>query len=598
MRVVTHANAVRAALEIVIAVLVTLGFIVLALAGVPRLAFADWPQSGRALVTAAGDQIGPAIAPDGAGGAIVAWHDRRTFPFNIDARHVLATGALDPAWPINGRALMTDALIATIVPQGKEFPAIVSDGAGGAIVTWPDARSSGNGLDIHAQHVLASGAVDASWPVNSVTVCSATGDQIAPVIVSDGNRGAFIAWSDARTDPTSFDFDVFAQHVLASGVVDPAWPANGTLVSAAPKGQVGLAIVADGLGGIIVTWTDFRSGNPGSDIYAGHVFGTGVVDPAWPVNGLALCDAAGSQTAPRIVSDAAQGAIVAWTDTREGANQIFAQRVSSAGVIVSGWPINGRKVSIDGVDEVLPTLAADGAHGAIVAWGGGNTGHHNQRAHHLLASGLLDASWPATGVALSFDGSEQINQVMASDGSGGAIVAWQQGGFDIFAQHVLASGALDSAYPANGRAVVLLTHEESEPDIVATGAGGAIVTWMDTRDGNTDIYALQVLAAGNTVGIPPSTAPDVNFFPPRPNPARGSMTLRYALPRQASVRLAIFDVTGRRVRDLTVGPKPQGEHAIDWDLRDQQGQPVGVGIYFARLEVERHTLIQRIGRLR
>ncbi len=78
---------------------------------------------------------------------------------------MLASGEVDAAWPTDGRALLTDALAQSIVPQGKEFPAIVSDGAGGAIVTWPDGRSSLNGLDVYAHHVLASGAVDAAWPL-------------------------------------------------------------------------------------------------------------------------------------------------------------------------------------------------------------------------------------------------------------------------------------------------------------------------------------------------------------------------------------------------------------------------------------------------
>src|SRR5437867_3572289 len=47
---------------------------------------------------------------------------------------------------------------------GNQFsPTVASDGAGGAIVTWQDLRSGGN-PDIYAQHVLASGAVDGAWP--------------------------------------------------------------------------------------------------------------------------------------------------------------------------------------------------------------------------------------------------------------------------------------------------------------------------------------------------------------------------------------------------------------------------------------------------
>src|SRR5262245_12731779 len=454
-----------------------------------RSASAAWPPFGRALVTAAGTQVLPVIASDGAGGAIVAWNDRRAFPFNIDAQHVLATGEVDAAWPVNGRALLSDALVQTIVPQGAEFPAIVSDGSGGAIVTWPDARSTSTGLDIYAHHVLPSGALDPAWPANGTTVCAVIGVQDSPVILSDGAGGAFITWTDNRKGN---DLDIFAQHLLATGLVDPNWPANGAAVITAPQAQLSPSLVGDGVGGVFVVWADLRSGNPGSDIFGTHVLGTGVVDPAWPVGGLGVSTAPGTQSTPKIISDAAHGAIVAWTDLRDGTNEIFAQRLTIAGAIAPGWPANGQLVSIGGTDEVSPIPVADGASGAIVVWSGGNTGHHNVHAHHVLASRALDAGWPVGGRSLSFAPSEEQNQSGVSDGACVAIASWQVSQ-DVFAQHVQASGVLDAAYPVNGRAVCAVPSVQRNPTILAAGAGGAIVAWMDGRDGADDIYALQVL---------------------------------------------------------------------------------------------------------
>ena len=74
--------------------------LLLALAS-PQVAWGAWPPAGRPLEVAAGDQRAAAIATDGSGGAIVAWHD----PTGLFARRVLASGELDPAWPANGRAL-------------------------------------------------------------------------------------------------------------------------------------------------------------------------------------------------------------------------------------------------------------------------------------------------------------------------------------------------------------------------------------------------------------------------------------------------------------------------------------------------------------
>ena len=576
--------------------IVAVGLTLLPALALPALA--DWPSFGRALVTAPGDQLGPVIASDGAGGAIVAWHDRRRFPFNIDVEHVLASGAVDPGWPVDGRALLSDVLIATIVPQGREFPAITSDGAGGVIVTWPDARNGPSGLDVFAQHVLATGVADPAWPANGLAVSSASGDQTTPVILSDGSGGAFIAWVDGRSGSTVNDLDVFAQHVLASGVVDPAWPANGTPVTTAPKAQTSPALVDDGAGGFFVLFDDLRSGNPGVDIFADHVLRTGIVDPAWPVNGRAITAAPGTQSGPRAVSDGGSGVIATWVDTRDGNNDIYAQRVLITGAIAQGWPTDGQPIATTPFSEVSPVIVKDGASGAVIAWGDARSGHHNMRAAHVLGTAAVDPTWPAGSVPLSASDCEEVAPVVASDGAGGAIVVWQQC-FDIFAQHVLASGKLDNAYPENGRDVCAIPVSlQHEPDVVAAGPNGAIVTWEDTRDGLNDIYALQVLEAG-TLDVPgPGVSPGISLALPRPNPTLGPVTLRFTLAQHATVSLAIFDPSGRRVRQLAAGTFSAGEHAVSWDLRDEAGKAVAGGLYLARFTTEGGRMTQKILALR
>ena len=92
----------------------------------PRLAAAAWPHSlgtNLPVSTATGDQYSPTGVSDGAGGAIVTWYDfRGGSNYDIYAQHVLASGAVDGAWPANGRALCTAANV-------QYIPTIVSDGA-------------------------------------------------------------------------------------------------------------------------------------------------------------------------------------------------------------------------------------------------------------------------------------------------------------------------------------------------------------------------------------------------------------------------------------------------------------------------------------
>ena len=66
-------------------------------------------------------------------------------------------------------------------------------------------------------------------------------------------------------------------------------------------------------------------------------------------------------------------------------------------------------------------------------------------------------------------------------------------------------------------------------------------------------------------------------------PLHGPANLRFALPRDADVSLAVFDVTGRKVSQIVAGRLPAGEHTATWNLLDRSGKQVGGGVYFIRL---------------
>jgi hypothetical protein len=63
----------------------------------------------------------------------------------------------------------------------------------------------------------------------------------------------------------------------------------------------------------------------------------------------------------------------------------------------------------------------------------------------------------------------------------------------------------------------------------------------------------------------------------------GATTLRFVLARPALLDLAVYDVSGRRVRELARGAYPAGARLVTWDGRDTNGVRVASGIYFARL---------------
>lgn len=68
-----------------------------------------------------------------------------------------------------------------------------------------------------------------------------------------------------------------------------------------------------------------------------------------------------------------------------------------------------------------------------------------------------------------------------------------------------------------------------------------------------------------------------------PNPARGSVQVKYEVPTDARVELSLVDVSGREVATLSTGTPGPGEHQATWNRQDAGGRELPAGIYFVRL---------------
>jgi len=78
---------------------------------------------------------------------------------------------------------------------------------------------------------------------------------------------------------------------------------------------------------------------------------------------------------------------------------------------------------------------------------------------------------------------------------------------------------------------------------------------------------------------PPALALAQNY----PNPFRNSTAIDFTLSRAADVRLAIYDLAGRRVAMLLDAYRLPGSYQLEWDALDNRGRPVGAGVYWYRL---------------
>ena len=350
----------------------------------------------------------------------------------------------------------------------------------------------------------------ATWVADGVAVCSANGPQYASYIASDGSGGAIIAWLDQRSGTR---VDIYAQRIDANGEI--LWAANGVPVCTASVYCVHdvFRIVSDGSGGAIIAWRDDRNG-PACEfrIYAQRINAAG--SAVWTTDGIPMCTTNAFQDSPSLIPDGSGGAIAAWEDYRNGNYDIYAQKISPTGSRL--WTSSGAAVCTESKAQYSPWLASDGSGGAIVGW----QDHRSDSSFDLYAQRIGSngtAMWTSNGIAVCAANGDQQPCLLVPDGSGGAVFLWRTMGYavsnwDLSVQKVDANGLVQWA--ADG---VTVCPGGSDMDcFISDGSGGAIVAWRDSRGGPTyDVYAQRVLADGSVMwtagGVPVCTAANDQF---------------------------------------------------------------------------------------
>ncbi|MCU0287226.1 MAG: hypothetical protein MUF15_12635 [Acidobacteria bacterium] len=403
-----------------------------------------WTTGGIAVANPVGPQRYPQVTADHAGGFIITWYDRRNGKsYDIYAQRLNASGK--PQWPLNG--------VIICAAEGDQFdPMIVPCTGGDVIITWQD-RRNGNDYDIYAQKIDSQGKI--KWTENGTPVCTEKEDQESPQPVIDGKNGIIITWQDRRNGN---NFDIYAQCIDTTGKAQ--WTPAGIGICTAEHDQKGIQAITDGNEGAIFTWQDKRNGSD-YDIYAQKVDGSG--RPQWTINGVAICATLNNQYDPRLIADGNGGAIIAWQDYRKGSEcnfdafaeqmeltktavcpekqshdwNIYTQSIASSGRVK--WVANGVSICTANTDQFKPQLATDGSGGAIIIWSAADKERDNNiYGQHLNSSGLV--KWTAAGVPVTLAPGEQYDPVIIADGRGGAIVTWydkrKTDNCDIYAQKI------------------------------------------------------------------------------------------------------------------------------------------------------------------
>ena len=138
---------------------------------------------------------------------------------------------------------------------------------------------------------------------------------------------------------------------------------------------------------------------------------------------------------------------------------------------------------------------------------------------------------------------------------------------------------LRSVLEGQGETPVLSVAFSPGGELLASGSDGTILLW------DMSPY----LGASTSVGLPRPLPEGTALLASYPNPFNQETWIPFQLHAPARVRLTIHDVRGARVREIDLGRRPAGWYrgsgrAASWDGRDQRGEPLASGVYFARLQ--------------
>jgi len=337
--------------------------------------------------------------------------------------------------------------------------------------------------------------------------------------------------------------------------------------------QTGALIVSDGAGGAIVAWGDSRALS--TTIYARHVSAAGTA--LWNDNGNVV-STDGYETAPSMCTDGAGGALVSF--------QIFgpdirAQRYVSDGTLA--WTGPGSYVCSANGSQNSPVIAPDGSGGAFVVWQDARGTDPDIYAEHVLANGQRDVRWPSDGLKVCGAAGVQAAPGIVAHGSGGFVIAWEDGrgtDVDIYALRMGADATRAHGWPADGRPICAAAGLQSGPQVLADDHGGAYVAWTDYRNaGDADLYLQHVEAGGAIVGVPEQRPRSVEVSQASANPSARGATLRVTLPEPGTVSMRVLSVAGRLVRQLDPQSFGAGTQHLAWEGRDDHGGLVPPGIY-------------------
>ncbi len=79
-----------------------------------------------------------------------------------------------------------------------------------------------------------------------------------------------------------------------------------------------------------------------------------------------------------------------------------------------------------------------------------------------------------------------------------------------------------------------------------------------------------------------------------PNPFNPETTISYQLSENSEVELKIYNIKGKKVKQIVSDQLLAGQHSVVWNGRDDNGESVSSGIYFYKLKTDNYEETKRM----
>ncbi len=453
-------------------------------------------------------QHSPSISTDIAGNFIVCWGDSR----NVNA-DIYAQRFTWDAVPIgNDFKVNTD-----IGDSYQTCTSIIEDKDGNFTIIWED-HSIGTNGDVFAQSYLNDGTpIGDNFKVNDDVGSENQGE---PSITIDKNNNFIISWTDYRNFNYDYNYgDIYFQR----------FSSNGTALGINKKVnddtsynviQYGSSIATDADGNFVIAWDDCRNGYWG-DIYAQRFSSDGTaLGSNFRVNYLSAWVNYGSKVICKKNGDF----IIVWGDSEDGGknrkpfyqlhdSEIFEPEFSKnnkntepdiyAQQYFSDGTPNGENFKVNddigGTQQTSPDIAIDTNDNFIITWQDKRSGVWAIYIQRYLSDGTpIGSNYKVEDSLVS---TYVVNPSISTDDEGNFVIAWVDklnDNYDIFAQRYLYDGtSIGDNFRVNNDTG---TTNQTSPCVSVNGIGDFVISWLDRRNGNQDVYAQRYFSDGTPLG--------------------------------------------------------------------------------------------------